>query len=326
MTPFENKVKYTPAQDQTLLSSRNSGKAAIMRKETIQIRDPFVLVEQEEKRYYLYGTTDADPWKERGIGFDVYASFDLENWEGPYPAFRPQDGFWGTHNFWAPEVYRYRDSYFMFASFKAQQHERATQILRADTPLGPFEPYSPEPITPLGWECLDGTFFVEGGRPWLIFSHEWVQVHDGEIWALPLSFDLGRPAGEPRLLFRGSAGAWTKGLPRRDGSGLEDARVTDGPFVYRFDQDSLFLLWSSIALSGYALGVARSESGRIEGPWKQQEEPLLEGGRGHGMIFQALDGRFYIAYHYPNNTPHERLHFREICLDGGRLVLRGEEC
>jgi arabinan endo-1,5-alpha-L-arabinosidase len=296
-----------------------------MKRDAIVIRDPFVLAVQEEKKYYLYGTTDPDPWKEPGIGFDVYASSDLEHWEGPHPAFRPGAGFWGTHNFWAPEVYRYKDSFYMFASFKARGHERATQILRAETPLGPFELHSAGPVTPPGWECLDGTFFVEDGRPWLIFSHEWVQVNDGEIWAVPLSPDLGRAEGKPTLLFRGSAGPWTKGLLRRDGSGLEDARVTDGPFVYRADQGNLFLLWSSIARSGYALGVARSESGRIEGPWMQQAKPLLEAGRGHGMIFQAFDGRAYIAYHYPNDTPNERFHFREVGLEGARLALKGEE-
>ncbi len=296
-----------------------------MKRGTIAIRDPFVLVEQEEKKYYLYGTTDVDPWKQPGIGFDVYVSSDLENWDGPHPAFRPKVGFWGTHNFWAPEVYRYRDSYYMFASFKAPGRERATQILCADSPLGPFDVHSAGPITPPGWECLDGTFWVEGGQPWLIFSHEWVQVNDGEIWAIPLSPDLRRTTGEPRLLFRGSAGAWTKGLPRRDGSGLEDARVTDGPFVYQADQKNLFLLWSSIGRSGYALGVARSESGRIEGPWRQQAKPLLEEGRGHGMIFQTFDGRTYIAYHYPNDTPHERFHFREVVQEGAWLALRGEE-
>lgn len=296
-----------------------------MKRDAIAIRDPFVLAVQEEKKYYLYGTTDPDPWKEPGIGFDVYASSDLEHWEGPHPAFRPGAGFWGTHNFWAPEVYRYRDSFYMFAGFKARRHERATQILRAEAPLGPFELHSAGPVTPPGWECLDGTFFVEDGRPWLIFSHEWVQVNDGEIWAVPLSPDLGRAEGKPTLLFRGSAGPWTKGLLRRDGSGLEDARVTDGPFVYQADQGNLFLLWSSIARSGYALGVARSESGRIEGPWMQQAKPLLEAGRGHGMIFQAFDGRAYIAYHYPNDTPNERFHFREVGLEGARLALRGEE-
>ncbi|HTG68545.1 MAG TPA: hypothetical protein VL921_04735 [Candidatus Udaeobacter sp.] len=26
-------------------------------------------------------------------------------WDGPYPAFRPEPGFWADHHFWAPEVY-----------------------------------------------------------------------------------------------------------------------------------------------------------------------------------------------------------------------------
>jgi beta-xylosidase len=275
--------------------------------------------------YYLYGTTDTDPWKKPGIGFDVYRSYNLENWEGPYPAFRPKANFWGTHNFWAPEVYRYKNSFYIFASFKAPDHERATQILRADTPMGPFKVHSEGPVTPPGWECLDGTFFVEDGQPWLVFCHEWVQVNDGEIWAARLSSDLTRTEGAPILLFLGSEGPWTKGLVRRDGSGLEDARVTDGPFVYKTGQGHLFLLWSSISHSGYALGVARSESGRLEGLWKQEAKPLLEAGRGHGMIFQGFDGKAYITYHYPNDTPNERMYLREIRQEGATLALKREE-
>lgn len=296
-----------------------------MKRDTISIRDPFVLPIPEEGVYYLYGTTDPDPWKQQGIGFDAYVSSDLENWEGPHPVFRPRAGFWGTHNFWAPEVYRYRNAFYMFASFKAPGHERATQILRADSPLGPFEAHSVGPVTPPGWECLDGSFFVENGQPWLIFSHEWVQAGDGEVWAVPLSPDLRKAEGAPTLLFRGSDGPWTKGLLRRDGSGLEDARVTDGPFVYRADSGNLFMLWSSVAPSGYALGVARSESGRLEGPWAQEPSPLLDAGRGHGMIFRGFDKKTYITYHYPNETPKERFHFREICLRGEKPVLKGEE-
>jgi len=56
-----------------------------MKRENIQIRDPFVLPVKDEMRYYLYGTTDSDPWKAPGIGFDAYISENLEEWEGPYP-------------------------------------------------------------------------------------------------------------------------------------------------------------------------------------------------------------------------------------------------
>jgi len=208
----------------------------VMKRDTIAIRDPFVLAVPEEETYYLYGTTDPDPWKQSGIVFDAYMSADLEDWRGPYPVFHPMTGFWGTHNFWAPEVYRYRNAFYMFASFKAPRHERATQILRADTPLGPFEVHSAGPVTPSGWECLDGTFFVEDGQPWLIFSHEWVQVNDGEMWAVPLSPDLRRTEGAPSLLFRGlrwsldkRSGAAGRQRPRRCARDRWPLRVSGGP-------------------------------------------------------------------------------------------------
>ena len=300
-------------------------KEKAMKRKDIQIRDPFVLPLQDEKRYCLYGTTDTDPWKAPGIGFDTYISENLEEWEGPYPVFRPRLGFWASHNFWAPEVYKYRESYYMFASFKSPEHERATQILRATVPFGPFLVHSNEPVTPSGWECLDGTFWEEEGQPWLVFSREWIEVNDGEIWAAPLSIDLDRLEAEPILLFRGSDASWTKKMKRRDGSGLEDARVTDGPFLYRSKSGTLFMLWSSIGESGYAMGYARSQSGKLIGPWLQESKPLVEGGRGHGMIFCGLDEKTYLAYHFPNETPYERFHYREIELSDSNIVLIGEE-
>ena len=47
----------------------------------IHVRDPFVLVSEEEERYYLYGTTDADPWHPPATGFDVY--YSESEWELP---------------------------------------------------------------------------------------------------------------------------------------------------------------------------------------------------------------------------------------------------
>ncbi|XID93048.1 family 43 glycosylhydrolase [Paenibacillaceae bacterium WGS1546] len=82
----------------------------------IQMRDPFVLRHDPEGRYYLYGSTDPDIWKGKAIGFDVYCSRDLEHWEGPYPAFRPDADFWSDRNYWAPEVHAYRGRYYMFAT------------------------------------------------------------------------------------------------------------------------------------------------------------------------------------------------------------------
>jgi arabinan endo-1,5-alpha-L-arabinosidase len=284
----------------------------MIRSSDIHIRDPFILPVKEEGRYYLYGTTGADTWSGPGKGFNGYTSTDLENWEGPFPVFRPTPDFWGKINFWAPEVHHHQGKYYMFASFKAEGKRRATHILCAGAPLGPFLPLRPEPITPSEWECLDGTLLVEQGQPWIVFCHEWVQVHDGEMCALALTSDLKAPASEPHLLFRASQAPWVMAHQPGD-------YVTDGPFFYRALNGELLLLWSSFGAQGYALGIARSESGTIQGPWRQDPEPLFAKDGGHGMLFRTFTGKLMLTLHTPNQTPNERPAFFEVIEESGQL-------
>jgi len=282
----------------------------------IRIRDPFILPVPEEGVYYLYGTTDAAVWTGGAVGFDAYRSTDLMDWEGPLPVFRPPSGFWATQNFWAPEVHRYGGRYALLASFKAPGRRRGTQVLTADAPQGPFVPLTDGPVTPAEWECLDGTLYVESGRPWIIFCHEWVQVEDGEIWAMPLSADLIRAAGEPELLLRASQAPWVSSF-RSSGN-----YVTDGPFLWRTASGALLLLWSSFVGGGqYAQGICRSESGTVHGPWQHDPIPLYADDGGHGMLLRTLSGEVILTLHRPNASPHERavlLPVREI---GSHLIL-----
>lgn len=288
--------------------------------EQIQMRDPFVLRHDDEGEYYLYGSTDPDIWYSPGIGFDVYRGKDLVNWEGPFPAFRPPAGFWSDKNFWAPEVHEYKGRYYMFATFKAPGVCRGTQILVADHPLGPFVPHSDGPVTPRDWECLDGTLLVDGdGTPWMVFCHEWVQIKDGTVCALPLSPELDRAVGEPIVLFAAGDAAWVEPVESpRHGTGY----VTDGPFAYRAKNGELLLLWSSFRGGRYAQAIARSRSGRLTGPWELDPEPLFENDGGHGMLFHTFDNRIMLALHTPNKTPHERPIFIELQEDDGRLTVK----
>jgi len=297
-----------------------------MKRTEIQIRDPFILPLPQEGLYYLYGTTDSDPWNSVGQGFDCYTSPDLENWQGPFPAFRRPDNFWGTHDFWAPEVHIYKGFYYMFATFIGKNRLRATQILKSTSPKGPFLPLGPKASTPRDWQCLDGTFYLDKMKnPWIIYCREWVKIHDGAIYAQPLSEDLSSLQGPPLLLFHASAVDWPRKLPRRDGSGLVDARVTDGPFLFRDDDGELFLLWSSLSENGYAQAVARSDNGEINGTWIHQSNLVITCDGGHGMIFRGLDTRKRITYHSPNETPNERFCYREIQRQGFEIKLNEDE-
>lgn len=281
----------------------------------IHLRDPCILPVRGVGRYYMVGT--ATP-PDRKPGFNVYESSDLVTWTGPGVAFTRPEGFWADHHYWAPEIHPYRGKYYMLASFKAENACRATQILVSDHPSGPYEPHGHEPQTPRDWECLDGTLFIdERDQPWMVFCHEWVQVGDGEICAMKLSHDLKRPAGEPFLLFRASQAAWTQSWPHDGREGI----VTDGPYFHRADNGHLLMIWSSFGRTGYTTGVARSVSGRLEGPWTQDPEPLFSNDGGHGMFFRRFDGQLMLVLHQPNKGPLERPRLFEVRQHEGILAI-----
>ena len=276
----------------------------------IQIRDPFVVL--EDGKYYLFGSTDKDIWKGAGCGFDVYVSSNgLTEFEGPFPAFRPPEDFWSETNFWAPEVHFYKNAWYMFATFKPRQGRRGTAILKSSSGIkGPYIPWSTGNVTPAEWECLDGTFFEEDGKPLMVFCHEWQQVGDGEICAIRLTDDLRQAAVEekPSLLFRASSASWSFPLKNR----APGSFVTDGPFLFRIEKE-LFLLWSSFGKEGnYCIGAARSESGKVSGAWKQSSEPIYSADGGHGMLFYSKEKKLYLTVHSPNKTPYERAVFIEL--------------
>ena len=286
----------------------------------IQIRDPFIVPREEEGKYYMYGSTDANIWG-KGTGFDAYVSTDLSNWEGPFPVFRPDENFFADNNFWAPEVYAYKDKCYMFATFRRRDNDLlGTAILVSDQLLGPFTLHSDGPVTPKEWSSLDGSLHVdEQGIPWMIFCHEWQQVGDGEVCAVQLSEDLYSTLGEPILLFTASEAAWTTPYisPRYPDT---INYVTDGPYVFRTDKGQLRMLWASFIDNTYALGVAESVTGEIKGPWIQANEAVYRNDGGHGMVFRTFEGKLLLALHTPNNTPDERPVFLEIMgLEGSTI-------
>lgn len=283
----------------------------MIKRKHIQIRDPFIVANIEDKKYYMFGTTDNAPWSHQGVGFDVYISSNLEDFDGPFPVFRPGKDFKGKYHFWAPEVYAYNGKYYMFASFKADNVCRWTQVLVAEEIVGPYKVVE-NARTPLDWECLDGTLYIDiENNPWMVFCREWIQVKDGEIYAQRLSEDLTMMAGEPIRLFTASTASWSypnTGPILSNG----DSYVTDGPFLFYSKKAELKMLWSSYSQFGYAIGIATSENGSIMGQWLQDKEPLIQSNAGHGMIFETFEGDKILALHQPNDTPNERAIFTQI--------------
>lgn len=282
--------------------------------EDIKIRDPFILPIKEENRYYLYGTTDTDPWFGKGEGFRVWWSEDLEDWYGGDFAFVPPKNFWSDHHYWAPEVHYYKGAYYLIATFNAENHCRSVQIMKSKTPLGPFEPISDGPITPAKWECLDGTLYVEEGTPWMIFCHEWTQIHDGAICAMKLRDDLTEAISEPIVLFHASEAPWSIADTGNVITMPGENHVTDGPYLFTSRTGELNMLWSSYSETGYAIGTATSETGTILGPWRQSSTPFFQKDGGHGMVFKTFEGQMKLAIHAPNISPYERTKLIDLVL------------
>ncbi len=259
-----------------------------MKLSDINIRDPFVLV--EDGKYYMYGS--------RGFGqtgFDVYVSTDLENWSEAKSVFEYYDGFWGVCDFWAPEVHKYNGKFYMFATFKPEIGERGTGILVSDAPDGTFVPWSDGMVTPTDWSSLDGTFYVENGVPYMVFCHEWTQIQDGTVCAMKLTDDLKKADGEPFVLWHASNAPWVRSVKG------ENNFVTDGPFVVKQD-GKLCCVWASFVKGGgYCEGIAYSDNGKIGGKWAIADNLVFENDGGHGMHFKALDGKEYFVLHKPNN-------------------------
>ena len=268
----------------------------------LRIRDPFVFTDVPNARYIMVASMSN---RQRGTkGWECYTSKDLLHWQAPVTVFTPPAGFWADRDFWAPEIHAYRGKFYLFGTLSAERVKRGTQVFVADGPLGPFHAHTDAAATPHDWMALDGTLYVEDNQPWMVFCHEWVQIADGTMNAVRLADDLSKPVGEPILLFRASDAPWCR--PVQPGK-----YVTDGPCFYRLKSGSLLMLWSSFGERGYAVGIARSGSGTMQGPWIPDRQPLYEGG-GHCMVFHSLEGKPMLVLHAPNDSPKERAKFFEI--------------
>lgn len=298
----------------------NDGEA--LRLADIRMRDTCILADEVTQTYYAVSST-IGPRSEAMGRHDVrvLTSRDLVRWHGPYTVFQSTPDTWeGTsiRGIWAPEMHFYGGRYFLFLTFDTNTRfveqwrdwrprvKRASQVLWSDSPLGPFQPFASRPTLPEDMMTLDGTLWVEEGVPYMVFCHEWVQIKDGTVECIQLSHDLSEAVGEPFVLFHGSDATWNRKSPTDGGT------VTDGPSLVRSKSGQLLIIWSSYGAGGYMVGVAKSESGSLRGPWKQHAEPLFADDGGHGMLFHRFDRQLMLILHQPEIIGQERARLFEL--------------
>ncbi len=273
----------------------------------LPVRDPFIL--EDDGTYYLYvtgyngffqtwSTTDFVVFQDRGSVFSAETG----------DTFRPI----ASSSFWAPEVYKYTNpdnnetAYYMFATLEREDCVRATAILKADSPTGPFAEFSTYDhgfVTPSGHSCLDGTLYIENGVPYMIYAHEYTcsACNDdmGDMAYVQLSNDLSHAVTEPVTLFTAKDLTnynWFQSL-----LGNDNSKVTDGPFVYSKDGIN-YLLWSTFVDGDYVLAYTTFGNIAVGIDAKNNSVQLYTDNGGHGMIF-TYDGMDRLILHAPNDDP-----------------------
>ena len=269
-----------------------------------RVRDPFIL--SYGGIYYLYENAS-------NTGYRVRTSTDLYNWSEAKQVFTfPQ-----ACDTWAPECHYYNGNFYIIGSYSSQSTGwRGVGIFRSSCPDGQFTLISKSSasantlghITTGNRNIIDGTLYVDkAGKPWLVYSNEWDkakwQAGDrawiGSLAYAPLSDDLTHLTAAPTVMFEADAAPWS------------NYGICEAPWFYRCEDGTLLLLWSNNTDAGaYSVGIAVSSNGEIDGEWTHVATPLFTSDAsnlyctlpgGHGMVFQDMEGRMYLAVHTPNN-------------------------
>jgi len=258
------------------------------------IGDPFIL--KDEGTYYMYATSNPS------IGFTVWTSKNLVDWEEHGLAYdHINSKLWAMGDFWAPEVIKHNDLYYMSYSARDQQGSLRIAIATSDSPTGPFVDANSDIIKEEG-SYIDGHFFIdEDGIPYFYYVKDNYEnviegKHVSHIYVQEMTDDLLNLKGDPIFLL-GPDQEW------EDLTG--DYQWNEGPFVVKHD-DLYYLMYSANFYGGpnYAIGYAVSE--HPMGPYiKHKSNPILSSdlengvsGPGHNSVTVGLDDvTLYAVYH-----------------------------
>jgi len=295
--------------------------------DSIRLSDPFVFADSASQTYYMTGT-----------GGMVWKSKDLAKWDGPVMPYKVNPNSWmGPRPMvWAAEIHKYKDKYYYFATFTNNAvnidtvagniiNRRACHVMVSDKPDGIYTPMKDPTYLPADKPTLDATLWIEDGTPYMIYCHEWLQNRDGTVEKIQLKDDLSGTIGREKVMFRASESPWSR--ETRDDGKVKPNMVTDGPYLFNTSNGRLGIIWTSWIGDVYTQGVAYSMSGKLDGPWVQEPEPITPPNFGHGMLFKTFDGKTLMSIHSHKKNGDRTIrvpHFFNVSLQGNKLKVLDE--
>lgn len=294
--------------------------------DSIRMGDPFVMF--FEDTYYLYGTAGRD-------GFKCWSSKNLRDWQYNGYAFKETPTSFGQSNYWAPEVIRYGNKFYMTYSCKPKdttyQDIMLICLAESDAPTGPFvDKYAP--WIDRGYSCIDAHIFVDEDQPYVYFDRvgyvgDWP---DGYMFGIIYAMELDRESLQPvsdTVRITEARQDWEH--PHSDFS-----RCNEGAFVFKRD-GKYYLTYSANHWADPDYGIGYATADHPYGPWtKAADNPLigmdsLHGifGPGHNSFTPSPDGKeLFMVYHtHESHENQERMvNIDRIRIDEeGKLVVEG---
>lgn len=287
------------------------------------IGDPFIL--RSDGTYYMYCTSSANQ------GFYVWTSKDMVNWEKQGMALsKNTPGVFGIDRFWAPEVIKFKDKFYMTYSAGGSDGILKLCLAVSDQPLGPFVNYqSPWYEHPLSH--IDATILIDGVKAFAYFVRDCsTNVVNGrytsQIFVSQLSDDLKTFVTQPKLVI----------TPDQKWENINGSRLwNEGPTVINH-AGKYFMTYSANRYNTHEYCVGYATADNPLGPWiKAPENPILKAnldigvsGPGHNSFAYSPDGtELFIVYHThtfkdkPNGN--RTLNIDRIHFVNGKMVIEG---
>ena len=290
-------------------------KEKIIRTDVSDCGDPFIII--DDGYYYLFGTVKGEP-------FRCFKSSDGIHYEDIGTVLHKEDSF-GVRDFWAPEVIKYEDNFYMFYSARDKDDVLKVSVAKADKVIGPYVDINKNEalLNYLGYATIDASPFIDqDGRIYLFFVRECSQqivdgVHTSDTYVVELDKTMSKTIGKEIFLSRPVL-KWE----RYD---HDDYVWNEGPNVL-LHNNKYYLTYSCHHFEDPNYCVGLSISKKITGPYQKQiEGPILrkiEGvmtGPGHSSFLKDKDGQLYIVYHIHKVMGSAR-HGRIPCLSPVKFV------
>ena len=298
---------------------------------SVEFGDPYIL-DDGNGTYHMYGTGGGA--KE---GFATYSSNNLIDWkfEGQVYKGNTKDS-WCVANFWAPEVYKIDNKYYLF--FSADWRNNPTNALEnfkigvavSNSPKGPFLDLKNEPLFDPGYPIIDANVFKDDNDKYYLYYSRACYIHSVEsdiadwakqeglyneieeswVYGVELAPDFKSVIGDPVLLLSPPKKIDDKNAEWESRSVTSkeiNRRWTEGSYTFKY-HGTYYMMYSANYFLGENYAVGYATASHPLGPYtKANNNPVLEkninkGGRvtgtGHNSIV-FLDGgkKMYAVYH-----------------------------